>query len=233
TFSKDTSTVYYTTNITEKNRLFYNEERTNNFQIMKGKIEDGKMTETEPLFLNDPEYSTGHPALSDDGKLLFFVSDMPGGYGETDIYVVEVFEDGTMNSPKNLGPKINTSAREMFPFYSDSTLYFSSTGHFGLGGLDIFESKMVGEMEFADPKNLGKPVNTNWDDFSFIIDSTGSLGYISSNRLQGGKGDDDIYYFTKSKPPCDNLVSGHAIDSTTMMPLSGVSVKAYDKFEDA
>lgn len=232
TFSSDTSTVYYTTNISKGNRIFFNDERTNNFQIIKAKMKDGKLVDPEPLFIGSKDYSVGHPSLSDDGKLFFFVSDMPGGYGETDIYVAEVFEDGTMNTPRNLGPKINTEAKEMFPFYQDSTLYFSSTGHYGLGGLDVFESKMTGKLEFTEPQNLGEPINSNWDDFSFIIDSTGTKGYFSSNRILGGKGDDDLYYFTKSKPPCENLVSGHAIDSLTNMPLRDVSVKAYDKFDD-
>lgn len=232
-FADSATTVYYTTNITKKkNRLFLNDERTNNFQIMKGTIKDEKLVSSKPIFVDNPEYSVGHPSVSDDGKLLFFVSDMEGGEGETDIYVVELFEDGTMNSPKNLGSVINTEGKEMFPFYSDSTLYFSSTGHFGLGGLDIFESKNKGDLNFSSPKNLGKPMNSNRDDFSFIIDTTGSYGYFASNRLENTKGDDDIYYFTKEMPPCDQFISGTAIDSITKLPLREVIVKAYDKFEE-
>lgn len=232
-FSKNLDTVYYTTNIQKKkNRLLNTTQGTNNFQIIRGIIKEGKLINAEPVFFDNNDYSVGHPSLSKDGKWLFFVSDMPGGYGDTDIYVVQVFSDGSMNSPKNLGPTINTEGREMFPFYKDSTLYFSSDGHYGLGGLDIFSSTNKGDLTFTDPKNLGKPINSNKDDFSFIIDSTDSKGYFSSNRLSG-KGDDDIYYFTKSKPKCDVIVTGKVIDSLSQKPIANATIEIKDEFEDS
>ncbi|HKX87009.1 MAG TPA: OmpA family protein [Flavobacterium sp.] len=230
TFSNDLKTFYYTTNTLKGNRLKNDKKGTNNFQILKASIDNDKATKGEKLFFNSLDYSVGHPALSPDGKLLFFVSDMPGGYGETDIYVVEVFAGGTMNSPRNLGPKINTIGREMFPFYSDGKLYFSSEGHYGFGGLDIFESKHNGN-DFSNPKNLGEPVNSNKDDFSFIMDPKGKYGYFSSNR-DTGKGDDDIYYYTKKEAECNQTVTGKVINTKSKLAIDEVSIKVLDSFGD-
>ncbi|WP_268223686.1 OmpA family protein [Sinomicrobium oceani] len=234
TFSPDRSYVYYTTNILKnKNKLVKDNSGTNNFHIMKGTIEDGKVTKTESLPFNSIDYSVGHPSMSPDGKWMFFVSDMPGGFGNTDIYVVQMDENGNVASePQNLGPVINTQEQEMFPYFREGKLYFSSDGHYGLGRLDVFSSEQKeGKMEFKAPKNLGAPVNSNKDDFSFIIDSTASFGYFSSNRLEG-KGDDDIYYYTKEKEPCDQLVSGKVTNKNTQLALEGASVKVYDEFGD-
>ncbi len=230
TFSSDLKTFYYTTNTLNKKKLKNDASGTNNFQIIKAWLEDGKVTKTEKLFFNSLDYSVGHPSLSADGKWLFFVSDMPGGLGETDIYVCEVFEDGKLNSPKNLGPKINSVGREMFPYYSNGVLYFSSEGHYGFGGLDVFESKFNGK-DFSYPKNLGEPVNSNKDDFSYIIDSELKTGYFSSNR-EMGKGDDDIYYFTKKVPACNQIVNGTVKNSKTQINIEGATVKVFDEFGD-
>ena len=230
TFSSDWKTMYYTTNILKKNKLVIDESRTNNFQIIKGTIEDNKLVKTEKVFFDSDKYSVGHPYLSDDGKLLFFASDMPGGYGETDLYVVRIADDGTMSSPQNLGPTINTIGNDVFPFYRNGVLYFSSDGHYGLGDLDIYESKLSEGLNFSVPRNLGTPINSNKDDFSFIIDSKDNYGYISSNRAQG-KGDDDIYYFTKGKPICNQLISGKAINTKTKTGISDTFIIAYDVYD--
>lgn len=231
-FSKDLHTVYYTTNmVRSRNTLFYDQDRTNNLRIMKGTIMNGELVNSQPIFINNSDYSVGHPSVSDDGKWLFFVSDKEGGVGETDIYVAPILEDGTIGTPKNLGAPINTPYKELFPFYSKGVLYFSSNGQYGLGGLDLFQSENIGNMSFTVPKNLGRPMNSRWDDFSFIIDSTASYGYFASNR-QGGMGDDDLYYFTKAKPPCDQYITGVAIDSLTRLPLRYVAVKGYNKYGD-
>lgn len=234
TFSPDLSYIYYTTNIVKnRNKLVKDDSGTNNFHIMKGTIEDGKIVKTQSLPFNSVEYSVGHPCMTPDGKWLFFVSDMPGGFGDTDIYVVEMSEDGSVASePQNLGPVINTRGKDMFPYFKDEKLYFSSDGHYGLGRLDVFESeRKEGTWEFSAPKNLGAPVNSNKDDFSFVIDSTGSYGYFSSNRAEG-KGDDDIYYYTKEKAPCDQFVSGKVTNKNTQMALEGATVTVYDEFGD-
>ncbi|MBC9798651.1 carboxypeptidase regulatory-like domain-containing protein, partial [Sinomicrobium weinanense] len=235
TFSPDLSSIYYTTNILKnKNKLVKDDSGTNNFHIIKGTIEDGKIIKTESLPFNSVDYSVGHPCMSPDGKWLFFVSDMPGGYGDTDIYVAEMSEDGSVVSePQNLGPVINTGGKEMFPYFREGILYFSSDGHYGLGRLDVFKSeqKEEGKPEFGEPKNLGNPVNSNKDDFSFVIDSTETHGYFSSNRLEG-MGDDDIYYYTKEKEPCDQLVSGKVTNKNTKLALEGATVKVFDEFGD-
>ncbi|MGS2761369.1 OmpA family protein [Sinomicrobium sp. M5D2P9] len=234
TFSPDLSHIYYTTNIVKnRNKLVNDDSGTNNFHIMKGAIQDGKIGKTESMPFNSVDYSVGHPCMTPDGKWLFFVSDMPGGFGDTDIYVVEMSEDGSVASePQNLGPVINTKGKEMFPYFKDGKLYFSSDGHYGLGRLDVFESEQKeGTWEFSTPENLGAPVNSNKDDFSFVIDSTGTYGYFSSNRAEG-KGDDDIYYYTKEKAPCDQFVSGKVTNKNTQMALEGATVTVYDEFGD-
>lgn len=231
TFAPDLKSFYYTTNIVDKNKPVLDKERTNNLQIIKGTIENGKLVKSDKVFFSNPKYSVGHPALSPDGKWLFFASDMPGGYGGTDLYVAAIAEDGTMNTPQNLGPKINTIGNELFPFFNNGTLYFSSDGHYGWGDLDVYESKFYGGMNFSEPKNLGAPINSNKDDFSYIIDAKGTYGYFSSNRA-GGKGDDDIYYFTKGKPVCNEYITGKVTGIKSKLPIEGATVKAYDGFGD-
>lgn len=228
TFSNDLQTFYYTTNTLKGTKLKNNKKGTNNFQIIKSTINSGKITKKEKLSFNSLEYSVGHPSLSPNGKWLFFVSDMPGGYGETDIYMVELFPNGSMSTPKNLGPKINTIGREMFPYFNNEKLYFSSEGHFGFGGLDIFESNFNGS-EFSYPKNIGEPINSNKDDFSFIVDSTSKFGYFSSNR-DSGKGDDDIYYFTKKETECTQYINGIVVNSKSKKPIENVSIKVFNSF---
>ncbi len=227
-FSNNLDTIYYTRNSKEKFQPFKEKDNVNNFQIIKGVIKDGGLEETESLPFNSEDYSVGHPTLSDDGDYLFFVSDMPGGYGETDIYVSEIASDGTMGEPQNLGTGINTEGREMFPYFKENTLYFSSDGHYGLGGLDVFSSKITEELEFSLPQNLGKPVNSSKDDFSFIITEDKSEGYMASNRAEG-KGDDDIYYFTRE---CYQYITGTVKDSITGEVIEDASIVLYNKFKE-
>jgi outer membrane protein OmpA-like peptidoglycan-associated protein len=231
-FTPDLKTVYYSSNTLKKNdKLKNSADGTNNIEVVRGDIEGDKLTNISKPKFDNPQYSVGHPALSADGKWLFFVSDMPGGYGDTDIYVAELFSDGKLGDPKNLGGTINTEGREMFPFINDSILYFSSDGHYGLGGLDVFESARLKDYEFAPPKNLGKPVNGNLDDFAFIMDKGKAFGYFSSSR-QGGKGDDDIYYFTRTEPVCNQALSGKVTNLKFKVPINQADIKVYDKFGD-
>ncbi|MRX38879.1 OmpA family protein [Flavobacterium sp. LC2016-23] len=231
TFDAQGKTIYYSTNIVKKNKLVVDETKTNNFQIVKGSIVNNKLENPEKVFFDSDKYSVGHPSLSDDGRWLFFASDMPGGYGETDLYYVKIADDGTMSSPVNLGPKINTLGNDLFPFFSNGMLYFSSDGHYGLGDLDVYESKFLADGTFSVPRNLGAPINSNKDDFSFVIDKADTFGYVSSNRAEG-KGDDDIYSFTKGKPVCNQNISGIAIDRKTKLPLTDVVVMAYNSYND-
>ncbi|WP_035644974.1 OmpA family protein [Flavobacterium sp. ASV13] len=230
-FDASGKTIYYSTNIVKKNKLVIDESKTNNFQIVKGSIVNNKLENPQKLFFDNDDYSVGHPSLSEDGKWLFFASDMSGGIGETDLYYVKIADDGTMSSPVNLGPKINTLGNEVFPYFRNGKLYFSSDGHYGLGDLDVYESKLLPDGTFSDPVNLGAPINSNKDDFTFIIDSAETYGYVSSNRA-GGKGDDDIYSFVKGKPVCNQSISGMAIDKKTRLPLTDVSIMAYNSYTE-
>lgn len=230
-FSNDLTKVYYTTNILKKKKLVNDQEGTNNFKIVRGTIQDLKLANSEDIFFDSPDYSVGHPAISEDGKWLFFASDMPGGLGGADLYVSQIAEDGTIGPPKNLGSEINTAANDMFPSFTNGVLYFASDGHFGWGGLDIYESKFYGNMKFSEPRNLGSPVNSNKDDFAYIVDSTDTFGYFSSNRA-GGKGGDDIYYFTKAKAPCDQFISGRVVNTKSKLSIVNASIKAFNMFGD-
>lgn len=158
-------------------------------------------TNIRPLPFNSDEYSCGHPAISEDGRLLFFVSDMPGGFGGTDIYYV-VFAHGRWGIPVNAGPKINSAGDELFPFLDNAgNLYYSSDGLPGLGSLDIFVAKIdpVTRTVTSPVRNLGAPLNSPYDDFAILTDSERKTGYFSSNRKRGGN-DDDIYRFTRTGP---------------------------------
>ncbi len=183
--------MYFTGNNAKK----YNSKTggTVNLQIFTATLADNQWGNIQAFQYNSDDYSVGHPALSPDGNTLYFVSDMPGGKGGTDLYKCSKQGSG-WGKPENLGGIINTEGDEMFPFMSnDGTLYFSSEGLPGLGGLDVFSTKARGN-GWAEPKNLFFPINTNGDDFAFIIDPSNTYGYFSSNRA-GGKGDDDIYSF--------------------------------------
>jgi outer membrane protein OmpA-like peptidoglycan-associated protein len=230
-FDASGKTIYYSSNIVKKNKLVTDGNSVNNFQILKGSIVDGKVENPQKVFFDNNDYSVGHPSLSDDGQLLFFASDMPGGYGETDLYVVKIADDGTMSSPQNLGPKINTMGNDLFPFFRNGILYFSSDGHYGLGDLDVYQSTFLSDGSFSTPKNLGAPINSNKDDFTFVIDKTGTYGYISSNRA-GGKGDDDIYSFVKGEPVCNQNISGKAIDHKSKLPITDVTIVAYNSYNE-
>ena len=224
--TKDGSTAYFTRDNYDGDKLGEDKQHTTHLKIYKAKkMYDNTWGNIEELSFNSNEYSTGHPALSSDEKTLYFVSDMPGGLGETDIYKVVINDDGTLGVPKNLGDAINTEGREMFPYIgSDDRLYFSSDGHLGLGALDIFESKIENN-QYGKPVNLGAPVNGPLDDFSFVINESRSAGYFSSNR-KGGKGDDDIYSFTIYH--CKEIISGVVRELKTGNPIEGVEVRLLD-----
>ncbi|TPV34822.1 cell envelope biogenesis protein OmpA [Paucihalobacter ruber] len=181
----------------------------------------------EALNINSENYSVKNPSVSADGKTLYFASDMPGGYGSFDIYKAAINDDGSIGTPVNMGPKVNTVVQEMFPFISSNgTLYFSSNGHLGLGGLDVFYTIEI-DGEMADVRNVGVPVNSNSDDFAFIIDEEAEIGYVSSNRA-GGKGSDDIYAIKKIQPLCDVLVQVTVKDDETGKPISNATVSLFD-----
>ncbi|MRI00170.1 OmpA family protein [Kriegella sp. EG-1] len=226
TFSWDGETVYFTRNyLKTKNKLNTNEDGLSNMEILRGTIVNNEMMNVTSLSFNSKKYSCGHPALSPDGRFLYFTSNMPGGYGESDIYVVELNTNGdVLSDPMNLGPAINTRGREMFPFIQDERIYFSSDGHYGLGGLDVFGSVIFSKTDYSMPMNMGKPINSNMDDFSFIREKEKGNGYFASNR-HGGKGDDDIYRFSKVKPIECLEYSGYVINKITNEPIAQASLE--------
>ncbi len=169
------------------------------------------------LPFDEPPYSLAHPSISEDGNVLYFVSDKPGGYGGTDIYRATKI-NGTWSKPFNLGPTINTPGNEVFPFFNGSTLYFASNGHGGLGGLDIFKS--VNTINgFTPPQNMGFPINSNADDFAFITKGDEQNGYFSSSR----NGNDDLFDFYKRAEIIKMLA--HVSDAVTKEPLPGTTIK--------
>lgn len=198
-FTKDGKTVYFTRNNYTKNKRNKDNKHITHIQIFKAELIENQWKNIQSLSFNNIEYSTEHPALSNDEKTLYFASDMPGGFGSFDIYEIPILTDGSFGKPKNLGKEINTSKREQFPFISkNNELYFSSNGHPGFGSLDVFISKSVNN-QFSKPDNVGLPINSSYDDFSFNIDTDNKEGYFSSNR-PSGKGSDDIYSVSERKP---------------------------------
>ncbi len=228
TFSPDNSTLYFTRNNYSK-KLKRDKDGVNHLKIYKSKKIGLEWTEAVEVSFNSNDYSTGHPALSPDGKQLYFVSDMPGSIGKSDIFVVDVLDDGSFSTPRNLGRGINTEKREMFPFFNGKKLYFSSDGHTGLGGLDIFEAAYDAEEGFGEVVNLGKPINSNKDDFSYIVNEENHKGFFASNR-DGGKGDDDIYSFKRPSieeiPTNSNAIAGVVTEMVTggLMPKALVQL---------
>ena len=231
-FEKDLNTRYH-----EGPAMFYNQNRSmilNRNQSVKvvgtedayerrlalydAVLDEGKSTwKLTPLPFNDPTYSYAHPWISENGDTLFFVSDQPGGYGGTDIYRV-IRSNGAWGTPFNVGPAVNSAENEVFPFFIDNVLYFASNGHGGLGGLDLFESRLIVN-GFSPPVNMGYPINSSADDFSLITRLDQRNGFYASAR----KGDDDIYYFERIVEKIN--IKAHIYDSLTKKPLSGANIQ--------
>jgi len=224
TFSADGKIMYF--NRTNDKKVEVGDEKFASVKIFRAEFKDGKWENITALPFTSDSYSTEHPVLSKDGKKLYFSSDMPGTIGSFDIYVVDVNEDGTFGSPLNMGNTINTIHREQFPFISDDgkLLYFASDGHQGMGGLDIFMSKSYDGV-FAKPLNLGETLNSNMDDFGYIVDEKKNKGYLSSNR----KGSDNLYSFTRTENEARYVVEGDVKDKNTQTLLPGTQVTLYDE----
>ncbi len=219
-FSADGNRIYFDRNDYFKGKYKKDEEGINQLNIYTADLVNGKWVDVKPVPFNSTEYSTGHPSLSKDGKTLYFVSDMPGGKGMSDIYMVSVDNNGGFGTPKNMDA-INTEGKEVFPFMAENgVMYFSSDGHPGLGGLDVFKS------EGGDITNLGLPINSGGDDFAFSIDSNTMKGFMSSDR-EGGKGSDDIYMVSEI-PSCDVNFVVTVTDNATDSVLRGAVVDIYD-----
>lgn len=216
--------VYITRDNFKKGRTSSSKEGVVNLKITEGVLENGQWKLKGDFRWDNNEYSVGHPSVNKDGSVIYFASDMPGGYGKSDLYF-SVFSNGQWSKPINLGPKINTEGNEFFPFIStDGVLYFASDGHGGLGGLDIFLSVPENGV-FNTIENLGYPVNSSRDDFGLALDSTGVQGYFTSNR-EGGKGNDDLYQVKILHVPV--IIRGVVKDRDTKDILSDAKVSVLD-----
>lgn len=213
-FNKNESLMAFTRNNYFKGKTSLSKDGTNKLKIFFREKTDGKWGEIKNFEYNNDEYSCGHPALNKKGDVMYFVSDMPGGSGGTDIWMSK-FENGIWQKPKNLGDKINTSGNEMFcVLMNDSILVFASNGRVGLGGLDIYITNLNNNREVT-VENLGYPINSSKDDFGLITDSTFRYGYFSSNRNGVENGSDDIYFFSRQTSAIPVIV----IDNESRKPL--------------
>lgn len=225
-FNAEGDVMYFTTNHTVLNDPNPDSTGVTRLRIMRAYKDDkGRWGDVEDLPINSKHYSTAHPALTPDGKMLFFVSDRPGGFGASDLWRVAVDSDGNLGGPVNLGSLINTPGRETFPFVNtNSELFFAADGHPGLGALDVFVSRLDENFEVLDIYNLGAPVNSPADDFGYMETRANKLGYFASNR-PGGKGNDDIFGFTQTKPIIRKCVAAFdaLVTSGNGVPLEGAA----------
>ena len=227
----DGKRIYFDRNDYFNGKYDKDDEGINQINLYYSEWVDGGWKGVFEVPFNSSEYSTGHPALNPNGNWLYFVSDMPGGKGGSDIYRVNIDANGNFSKPERLPDNINTEGKENFPYLdSVGNLYFSSDGHQGLGGLDIFYVEANGA-RFENPVNLGKGANTEDDDFAFIWNSETKTGYLSSNR-KGGKGSDDIYMVKAVEPPCDVDMDILVINEYTKEPIFGARLDLYDGQEN-
>lgn len=221
-FSSDNNTIYYTSNSTTLGSNTKSSRRINNLKIFTSTYDGKTWSEPKNFPYNSDEYSVGHPALSSDNKTLYFISDMPGGFGKTDLYKSELVM-GQWSKPENLGPTINTEGKEMFPYVDkDGTLFFSSDGRPGIGSLDIYAASADENGNYM-VVSFGSPLNSNYDDFGLIVKSDSLSGYFTSNR-PGGAGDDDIYSFAVKEIDLKVICrkeSNHQILPNTKIYLKG------------
>ena len=232
-FTKDGNTMYFTRNNYVNRKLGSDIENTILLKILRAtKDKNGNWGNIVEVPFNSDQYNVAHPALSSDEKYLYFASDMPGTFGSSDIFRVEILGDNQYGTPENLGNIINTAGRESFPYISkDNVLYYSSDGIPGLGGLDIFAAKFNADGSTSKPVNIGMPGNSADDDFCFVFNSDSKIGFLTSNR-SGGKGKDDIYSFHEDKPllfSCQKNIKGIVKDAKTKAIIANAKVVLSDK----
>ena len=232
-FTKDGNTMYFTRNNYVNRKLGSDIENTILLKILRAtKDKNGNWGDIVEVPFNSDQYNVAHPALSPDEKYLYFASDMPGSFGNSDIFRVEILGDNQYGTPENLGNIINTAGRESFPYISkDNVLYYSSDGIPGLGGLDIFAVKFNADGSTSKPVNIGMPGNSADDDFCFVFNSDSKIGFLTSNR-PGGKGKDDIYSFREDKPllfSCQKNIKGIVKDAKTKAVIADAKVILSDK----
>ena len=226
TITKDGKTMYFSRNNFTEGVEAKDSKGLTNMKIYRATLVDGLWTNIEDLPINSDDFSTQHPALNIDDTKLYFTSDRPGTIGGSDIWSMTINPDGTLSDLENLGDVVNTKDAEGFPFINnEGVLFFSSDGHTGLGLLDIFATiKGEDEKSIVDVINLGVPVNSNKDDFSFAMNTNGITGYFASNR-QGGRGSDDIYAFHRE--PVMH-VEGVVTDAINAKPIVNAKITLFN-----
>ncbi|GAB2765562.1 hypothetical protein GCM10027275_03710 [Rhabdobacter roseus] len=223
TFSDDGSRIIFTRNNYNEGKSSKSTDNVNKLKLYSADLRDGGWANVQELPFSNDQYSTGHPSLSRDGKLLYFASDRPGGLGGTDLYVAQ-WDNGRWSAPLNLGPEINSKGDEMFPFVDENGhLYFASNGRRpSLGGLDIYFAELANGTITKRVSHLPAPLNSSKDDFGLITDGNRTTGYLSSNRLRG---DDDIFRFVRetSLYGCRNLTL-RIFEEQSNIPLDSVTI---------
>lgn len=226
TISRDGKTMYFSRNNYYDKTKTKDKEGVNHLQIYKAEYTNGQWSNLQDLPFNSDNYSVSHPTLSPDGLTLYFASDMPGGFGKSDLYKVSIHEDGSYGEAVNLGSIINTEGEELFPFVNaEGNLFFSSDGHPGQGLLDIFGTLKNDKGVLVEVANLKSPINSKRDDFSFFMAEDGLSGYIASNR-KDKIGNDDIYEFETILPL---LLKGVVTDSINGNPIANVNLILNDQ----
>ncbi|GIQ61200.1 cell envelope biogenesis protein OmpA [Flavobacterium collinsii] len=231
-FTKDGKTVYFTRNNYNKGKTGKNSDNVILLKLYKASYSGENWSDITELPFNSDAYSVAHPALSPDEKTLYFASNMPGTIGQSDLFKVAINGDGSYGKPENLGSDVNTEGRETFPFVSENNeLFFASDGQLGLGGLDVFVAQISTDGGISKPENLGEPINTPFDDFSYSINFKTKTGFFSSNR-EGGQGFDDIYKFIENKPLSREVYQeweGLIVDKETNQPVADVEISLFDE----
>lgn len=203
-YSKIDKTLYVTRNNMRRGKPVFDKDGNVNLKIYTSQYTNGNWTDATELKFNKDEYSNGHATVSADGKTMYFVSKRSDGLGGTDIYSSTRTSDG-WSTPASVGTPINTEGNEMFPFAADDgKLFFSSDGHAGLGGTDIFYSEWING-SWTEPKNLGAPINSNNDDFAIFYETKSDRGFFCSNR--NGQGNDDLFFYNH-KPIREMVIAG-------------------------
>ncbi|MEX1382258.1 OmpA family protein [Lutibacter sp.] len=235
--SPDRKTIYFCRDSNYDNQPKDSKLPEKPINLFKADIDaDFNITNILPVSFNSETYSIRNPFINKDGTKLFFTSNMPGGYGNYDIYVSNILENGSLSSPKNLGDNINTFKDDLYPSVANNnTLYFASYGHKGKGNLDIFKSEFING-KYTKVENLPAPINSISDDFGYVMHPNNDSGFFISNRKKG-KGDVDIYGFKliDIEIECIQLVTGILLNNTINKPIANASLTIYtnDKAVDS